>query len=73
MIGIKFDEIRDLTKICWISYIFNGFSSAGGCRRLVFGLATPQDGLVTPPVWGLCADLSEKRPEYVKVMEFQLF
>ena len=37
------------------------------------GQVTPLDGLVTHPVWGLCADLSEKRPEYVKVMEFHRF
>ena len=37
------------------------------------GPVTPQDGLVMPSVWGLCADLSEKRPEYVKVMEFHRF
>ena len=45
MIGIKFDEIRDLTNICWISYIFNRFSISGGCGRIVFGLLTPEDGL----------------------------
>ena len=26
-----------------------------------YGLATPQDGLVTPPLWGLRADLFKKR------------
>ena len=32
-----------------------------------YGLVTSRDGLVTTPVWELCADLSEKRPQYVKV------
>ena len=29
---------------------FMDFRSSDGCRWIVFGLVTPQDGLVTPPL-----------------------
>ena len=44
-----------------------------GCRWIVFGLVTPQDGLVTPPLCGLRADLLKKRPKFVKVVRFHRF
>ena len=43
------------------------------CGPPKYGPVTPQDGLVTSTVWGLCDDLSEKCPEYVKVMEIHRF
>ena len=46
-----------------LEHIFVDFRSSDGCGWIVFGLVTPKDGLVTPPLWGLCADLSKKRPK----------
>ena len=31
-----------------------------------YGPVTPQDGLVTPPLWKLRADLFKKRPKFAK-------
>ena len=39
----------------------------------VFGLVTPQDGLVTPPLCGLCADLLKNVPNLSENQDFQDF
>ena len=44
-----------------------------GCRWIVFGLIMPQDGLVTPPLWELRADLFKKRPKSLKNAFFYHF
>ena len=41
----------------------------GGFGWVVFGLVTPQDGLVTPPVWGFTAELLKKRSKFGKTVE----
>ena len=43
-----------------------------GCKWIVFGLVTPQDGLVMPPLWELRADLFKKRPKFVKIVNIPL-
>ena len=53
--------------------MFNGFSIASGCGRIVFGLVTPQDVLVTPPFCGLRADLLKKRLKSLKNVSFSRF
>ena len=55
-----------MINIYKISRIFYRCSIAGGCGWIVFGPVTPQDGLVTPPLGGLRADLLKKRPKFVK-------
>ena len=48
------------------------FRSSDGCRWIVCGPVTPQDGLVTqdgldmPPLWRLRADLFKKRSKSLK-------
>ena len=49
------------------------FRSSDGCRWIVFGLVTPQDGLLMPPLWGLCADLFKKRSKSLKNAAFSRF
>ena len=71
-IGIDWRGIGGGLEEDW-GRIFIDCRSSDGCRWIVFGLVTPQDGLVTPPLWGLCADLPEKRPKYVKIIEFHRF
>ena len=46
---------------------------SGGSRRIVFALVTPQDGLVTPPLWRLRAGLCKKRPTSLKNASFSQF
>ena len=50
--------------------MFIDFLSSDGCGWIVFGLVTPQGGLVTPPLWGLRADLFKKRPKSLKNASF---
>ena len=50
--------------------IFMDFRSSDGCRWIVFALVTPQDGLVTPPLWGLRPDLFKKRSRSFKIESF---
>ena len=105
IVGIEFDEIRNLAKIWRTSYIFGRFSKIGGldedwmriggeleedwsrlqrgldedwkhifvdfrssdvCGWIVLGLVTPQDGLATPSLWGLRADLFKNVPNLSK-------
>ena len=47
------------------------FRSSDGCRWIVFGLVTPQDGL--PPLWELRADLFKKRLKFLKNAIFLRF
>ena len=50
-IGGELEEDRRRIGVDW-RRIFIDFRSSDGCRWIVFGLVTPQDGLVTPPVCG---------------------
>ena len=49
------------------------FRSSDGCGWIAFGLVTPQDGLVTPPLRGLRADLFKKHPKSPKTQSFLYF
>ena len=71
-IGVDWKKIGGGSKEDW-GGIFMDFRWSDGCRWIVFGLVTPQDGLLTPPSWGLRADLFKKRPKSLKSASFLRF
>ena len=85
--NIVFKYIRKLRKNWWKGGygVLRGFSLGGFAPQTPhqggsapldppkYGPVTPQDGLVTPPLWRLRADLFKKRPKSLKNVSFSRF
>ena len=83
VVATVFKFIKKLIKKCGGGYgVLRGFSLGGFAPQTPhqggsapldppkYGPVTPQDGLVTPPLWELRADLFKKRPKSLKNASF---